>query len=361
MVNDFVEQITSPNLQNTNDRYWADESRMLLTALILILLDSTQEHPSWFTIGTIVQLVNEKYFEKLTALYQDMKEQCIASVCLSAVLFIPEKTRACIIGTLLSCLEPFTKNPDLLNMLSGESVDISQMAKEQTIVYLIYPDEKPTYNFLINAFLTQSYELLVETAANCTNDRLEIRFNYILDEFSNLPKIACFENRISEARSKNIRYFLCLQSFNQLTEKYKDNAETIISNCNNWICYSTKEMDLLNKIAELCGKEVDYNGKEHYLLSPFEIQHLKKEQDFVQVVLIKQGLYPYVSELLDYEYIPGSIYQKKKLMPQKPYSLEEDSITAETWFKYIANSTLPIPFANKSQINHKLNLFSYWC
>lgn len=345
LINDFVEQITSLNLENTNDRYWADESRMMLTAIILALLDSIKDHPSWFTIGTIVQLVNERYSEKLIALYQLMKEDCVASMCLSSVLFVPEKTRACIIGTLMSCLEPFSKNPELLNMLSGDSVDITKLSKEQTIIYLIYPDEKPTFNFIINSFLTQSYELLVETAANSTNDRLKIRVNYILDEFSNLPKISCFENRISEARSKNIRYFLCLQSLNQLTEKYKDNAETIISNCNNWICYSTKEMNFLIKIAELCGKEIDYNGNEHYLLSPFEMQHLKKEQDYVQVVLIKQGLYPYVTELRDYEYIPGAINQKKKLMPQKPYSSEEDRITAETWFNGIANRTLPIPFA----------------
>lgn len=348
LINDFVEQITSLNLENTNDRYWADESRMLLTAIILILLDSTKNNPSWFSLSTIIQLVNEKYNEKFLALYHSMREECTASMCLSSVLFMPEKTRTCIIGTLMSCLEPFSKNPELLNMLSGDSVDITKLAKEQTIIYLIYPDEKPTFNFIINSFLTQSYELLAETASNSANDRLKIRVNYILDEFSNLPKITSFENRISESRSKNIRYFLCLQSLNQLTEKYEKNAETIISNCNNWICYSTKEMDFLDKIADLCGKEADYNGNEHYLLSPFEMQHLKKEQDYVQVVLIKQGLYPYVSELLDYEYIPGTSYQKKKLMPTRLYDLNESSITAEKWFEYIIDGTLPIPFPKHS-------------
>ena len=133
-----------------------------------------------------------------------------------------------------------------------------------------------------------------------------------------------------------------------MTEKYEKNAETIISNCNNWICYSTKEMDFLEKIADLCGKETDYNGNEHYLLSPFEMQHLKKEQDYVQVVIIKQGLYPYVSELLDYEYIPGTSYQKKKLMPTRLYALNESSITAEKWFEYIIDGTLPIPFQKHS-------------
>ena len=78
------------------------------------------------------------------------------------------------------------------------------------------------------------------------------------------------------------------------------------------------------------------------------MQHLKKEQDYVQVVIIKQGLYPYVSELLDYEYIPGTSYQKKKLMPTRLYALNESSITAEKWFEYIIDGTLPIPFQKHS-------------
>ena len=147
LVNDFVEQIISPNLQNTNDRYWADESKSLLNALILVLLDSTTEHPEWFNMSVITQLANENYVDRLKAIYSNMKEDCIAAMCLSSVLYMPEKTRACIFGTLQSCLEPFSKNEELLNMLSGDSVNIANIAKDQTLIYLIYPDEKATFNF----------------------------------------------------------------------------------------------------------------------------------------------------------------------------------------------------------------------
>ncbi len=199
--------------------------------------------------------------------------------------------------------------------------------------------------------------------ATCSkNDKLEKRVNYVLDEFSNLPKIENFENRISEARSKNIRYFLCLQSFNQLTAKYKDNAETIISNCNNWICYSSKEMDFLNKIAELCSKEVDYNGREHYLLNPFSMQHLRKEIDHVQVVLIKQGLYPYVSELIDYEYIPGFPKEKKTLKKSRDIEQPRKETTASLWFDKVAHSELSSPFPKyeeKKRAKSKYKMYDF--
>ena len=348
LINDFVEQIISPCLDKTNDRYWIDEAKMLLNAVILILLDSSKNCPELFNIGVITQLASEKNVEHFKGLHSIMREDCIASMCLNSVIYMPEKTRACIFGTLQSCLEPFTKNEELLAMLSKSTVDITKLVETQTIVYLIYPDEKSTYNSLINAFLTQTYEQLVEQASISGDDRLERRLNYVLDEFSNLPKIENFENRISESRSKNIRYVLCLQSLNQLEAKYGENAETIISNCNNWLCYSSKEMDFLNRIAELCGKEVDYNGKEHYLLNPFEMQHLKKSKKTVQVVLLKQGLYPFVSELIDFEYLPDYRRAKKVLKPTAVSDGKRINFTAGIWFELVFNHCLPMPFAEKN-------------
>jgi len=356
LINDFVEQIISPNLEKTNDRYWIDEAKMLLNAIILILLDSSQNCPELFNIGVITQLASENNVEYFKSLHSAMREDCIASMCLNSVIYMPEKTRACIFGTLQSCLEPFTKNEELLSMLSNNNIDIFKLSEEQTIIYLIYPDEKTTYNSLINAFLTQSYEQLVEKASENCNDRLKIRLNYVLDEFSNLPKIESFENRISESRSKNIRYFLCLQSFNQLKAKYDKNAETIISNCNNWLCYSSKEMEFLTRIAELCGKEMDYNGNEHYLLNPFEMQHLKKSKESVQVVLIKQGLFPFVSELIDFEYLPDYRRAKKVIKSNPPSSNKKISFTAGLWFELLFNHRLPMPFSEKGGKTKKESL-----
>lgn len=348
LVNDFAEQIVSPGLEKTNDRYWIDEAKLLLTSIILILLDSSVKYPDLFNISVVTQLAGEKNVDYLKSLHSAMREDCIASMGLNSVLYLPEKTRSCVFGELQSRLEAFTKNEALSHMLSTSTIDLNKPADEQTIIYLIYPDEKSTYNVLINAFLTQSYEQLIEKASADGNDRLNIRVNYVLDEFSNLPKVENFENRISEARSKNIRYFLCLQSLNQLEFKYGKHAETILSNCNNWLCFSSKEMSFLNKIAELCGKEVDYNGVEHYLLNPFEMQHLQKGQKSVQVVLIKQGLYPFVCELKDYAYLPDCELVKKTLNTNSPLSDEKEiRFSAGVWFELVFNHRLPMPFAEK--------------
>ena len=74
----------------------------------------------------------------------------------------------------------------------------------------------------------------------------------------------------------------------------KKNAETLISNCNNWICFGSKEMKFLNKISEICGKEIDYNGIEHPLISASNIQYLRKSNDYTEVLILRQGMYFFI-------------------------------------------------------------------
>ena len=356
LTNDFVECIVNPSIEKTVDRYWGDSSKYMLNGDTLSLLDSVNDK-RYFNISNVIQFCNEGNVNKLKIIHKCMDPNSIAALCYNSSLNLQaEKTRSCIFSTLQACLEPFIKNPKLTKMLSASSFDMENLGKKQTIIYIIYPDEKTTYNFIVNMFLTQAYEILVRLASASANDRLPVRVNFVLDEFANLPKIDNFENRISEARSKNIRYILCLQSFNQLESKYGKNAETIISNCNNWICFSSKEMSFLNKIAEICGKEVDYNGTEHYLLTPSEMQQLKKEEEYAEALVIKQGLYPFVTELADFDYIPQFKTSKAK-MPERFKNAEYGKlISFNEWFSFVETDVFRSPFKKIKTRSEKQDL-----
>lgn len=91
---------------------------------------------------------------------------------------------------------------------------------------------------------------------------------------------------------------------NQLSEKYGDKiAETILSNCTNWICFSSKEIKFLGTISKLCGNVVDYNGREKPLISSSELQYLIKGNKGVEVLILRQGVRPYVVTLPYYDYL----------------------------------------------------------
>ena len=333
-------------LANTVDRYWADTSLGFLISLILILMVSVPIE--YFNICNLNQLCFEKNCATLKAMLEKMDQNTPAAYGLHTVLDLEaEKTKSCIYSSLLATMAPFSQNENLQRLMSADDIDVEKIAEKQTIIYVIYPDEKGSLNFLVNAFFTQCYETLITKSAENDNDRLPLRVNFVLDEFSNLPAIPNFDNRISEARSHNIRYFLFIQSFGQLQNKYKEHAETILSNCNNWICFSSKEIDFLSKISRICGTEVDFNGIEHDLISPSEMQHLKKYDDGAEVVIIKAGEYPFVTKLPDFAFLNLFYRLPEKKMYAVDHSVSAKFITFSQWIDMINDGTFKFPFSKE--------------
>ena len=73
-----------------------------------------------------------------------------------------------------------------------------------------------------------------------------------LSLFGQIPK---FEKLIATIRSREISACVILQAQSQLKAIYKDNAETIIGNCDTAIFLGGKEKTTLKDLAETLGKE----------------------------------------------------------------------------------------------------------
>lgn len=343
-LNDFAECIVAPALKKTTDQYWGTTSKQFLVSLALLLMDSV---PSpYFNLTNLIQLCyaeNEGYLKNMLG---KIDQTSTAAFGLHTVLDLDaEKTKSCIYSTLLSTMSPLVQNKGLLKMLSGNSFDIESICLSPTLIYVVYPDEKDSLNFAVNLFYTQCYETFIAYAAGYPNDKLPIRVNFVLDEFSNLMPISNFDNRISEARSKNIRYFLFLQSYGQLKQKYVECADTILSNCNNWICFSSKDMEFLRKVSDICGREVDYNGIEHDLISPFEMQHLIKKDEAVEVLILKQGLHPFITELPDFSCV--DIFKDYKYTSLDSIDMNSNGkfLSFNEWISKINSGDFRFPYA----------------
>ena len=152
-------------------------------------------------------------------------------------------------------------------------------------------------------FISQSYQHLIYSATQ-SGGRLSIRVNYILDEFSSLPAIGSdFPSMISAARSRNIRYLICIQSKSQLVKRYKEEAATIISNCTNWVVLFTRELELLREVSELCGQKKDRTPN----ISVYDLQHLSKEKD--EALLLAGKAKPCLVNLLDIDHFGERSYK----------------------------------------------------
>lgn len=113
---------------------------------------------------------------------------------------------------------------------------------------------------------------------------------------------------ITAARSRNIRFNLIIQSKHQLLERYKEETETIQSNCNNWIFFTSREVKLLEELSVLCGKRS--NG-EKYVIPPDSLQHLSKERG--EALILSGRLYPYITMLADIDKYDGGKYHYLKI------------------------------------------------
>jgi len=194
-------------------------------------------------------------------------------------------------------LRIFNTQEKLTKMLSGNTVDMRNIGREKTAVYVIVPDEKTTYHFLVTTFIKQVYEVLISEAQKEKDFRLPVRVNFVLDEFCNMPQIPDMPSMISAARSRNMRYYLVAQSLHQLRGKYGEDADTIKGNCDNWVFLTSKELDLLNEISDLCGYTVTADGRKRKLISVSELQRLDKEKGEALIMHARQ--YPIITEMAD--------------------------------------------------------------
>ena len=209
---------------------------------------------------------------------------------------------------------------------------------------MITPDEKTTYHRLVSLFISQSYQYLIYSALKNENRRVNIRINYILDEFSSLPAIGSdFPSMIVASRSRNIRFLIVAQSKNQLVKRYKEEAETIISNCTNWIFITSRELKLLQEISELCGK--DSNNKPN--MSIYDLQHFSKESNEALVLAGRNK--PCIVNLLDIDQFGEQNY---KIIDM--YTPERLSRTKIDFLELPESVTNCVKKKNAEQINKKI-------
>ena len=295
MLNDFVSTLSESSRKGDMDPYWIEMACALTLANLLLLMECGTEAQA--NVGNLGVLCSSSQMEALKELSRRMTEDHVGGLNFKNVLTAPAKTLDCIFTEAYSLIRIFNVQKSLVKMLSGNSVDLRNIGREKTAVYLIIPDEKTTHHFLATTFIKQAYEILIAEAQKENNFQLPVRVNFVLDEFCNMPKIQDMPAMISAARSRNMRFYLVAQSMHQLRGKYGEDADTIKGNCDNWVFLTSKELELLNEISQLCGDLVAVDSTKRSLISVSELQRLNKERGEALILHARQ--YPFISELAD--------------------------------------------------------------
>ena len=167
----------------------------------------------------------------------------------------------------ISCgarLAPFDIQ-ELREITLYDELELDTLGDRKTALFLIMSDTDSTFNFLISMIYSQLFNLLCEKADDVYGGRLPVHVRCLIDECANIGQIPNLEKLMATIRSREISACLVLQAQSQLKALYKDNADTIIGNCDSSIFLGGKEPTTLKELSQSLGKETidTYNTGEN--------------------------------------------------------------------------------------------------
>ena len=197
-------------------------------------------------------------------------------------------------------------------------------------------DTDDTFNFLIAMAYSQLFNLLCEKADKSKNNRLKVHVRCLIDEMANIGQIPNLEKLMATIRSREISACLVLQTQSQLKSIYKDNADTIIGNCDSTLFLGGREPGTLKELSAQLGKETidTYNtgetrGREES--HTLNYQKLGKDlmtQDELAVmdggkcILQLRGVRPFLSDKYDITRHPNYKYTSD-FDPRNAFDIEK--------------------------------------
>ena len=321
-----IAEIICRSEASLKDPYWDTAASDFCYGLILFLFmycKKNNVNPNMVNMSNLVCLRRSMFKgrEPVSSfwIYAEADKEYGSMICaaLSGTFQNAENTRANILTHFDSKIRSFAARQDLLDMLSSNNLSLENVGQIKTAIYLIIPDEKTSCHNLVSMFVKQSYEYFIEQTQCLENNVMPVRINYVLDEFSSLPKIKDFPAMITAARSRNIRFCLIVQSKYQLLRNYELDAETIRSNCLNWIFITSRELDFLKEISDLCGNR----SNDTPVLSISELQCLDRKKG--EVLILSDRMGPYLTFMpsidvydnMKYETLPFEKLLDEKLEP----------------------------------------------
>lgn len=341
LIENFAKSVTK-NL-SSKDMYWEKSANAVLTALCYALIEdaNSEEEVNLYSLYNLLVEHGSKNIERYNSLdlyFQQKPMGSLAKMAYATGSFAKGETRATLFSVLATTIKMFS-DVGIANLTSRTSFELDSIGKKKTAVYLIIPDEKESRHELASLFIDQCYQALVNTAQSLPSGKMPIRVNFILDEFANMPPISSISNKITVSRSRNIRFYLVLQDFDQLKETYKEASGTIKSNCTNWIYLLTSDNETAKEISTRLGKytisssrvstssrleQLDYNisndkslmGRE--LLTSDELMRFK----FGEALFMKTRLYPIKSKVMPVGNYPIDIKFSKVPKKSKVYEIQ---------------------------------------
>ncbi len=314
----------------SGEDFWVKAERLYYSALIgYIWYEAPEEEKNFITLLDLINASearedDEEYQSPVDLLFAQLEEKDPDHFAVKQYRKFKMAAGKTLKSILISCgarLAPFDIK-ELRDLMETDELELDTLGDSKSALFVIISDTDSTFNFVAALMYSQLFNLLCDKADDFYGGRLPVHVRLILDEFANIGQIPNFDKLIATIRSREISASIILQSQSQLKAIYKDNADTIVGNCDSTFFLGGKEKSTLKEISELLGKETidSYNQSENrgsQISHGLSYQKLGKElmtQDELAVmdggkcIFMLRGVRPFLSDKYDLTRHPNYKY-----------------------------------------------------
>ena len=278
-ASEIISALAAGQEANRNiDPFWPETAKAYNNGVIPLMIDSFPKADSVNFMSLADFFTDESASIVKDFVSEHFKTSNAALTNLRTVLSEPEKTKMSTLSTCSSFIQPFIQNDKLARMISRSTCELEELTEEKTAFYVITDDTTTLCNTIVGVMISQLQTILVDKAFHSPKGKLKHRVNFICDEFCSFP-IPNICEALATHRSRNIRYFLCIQSLDLLKKRYQ-NYKSILTNCATTLFLGSTETELLEDISNRLGKtSITASGHEEPLISVPELMTLRKAWD----------------------------------------------------------------------------------
>lgn len=258
--------------EKAGEDFWVKAEKLYYTALIgYIFYEAPREEKNFATLldmidASEVREDDETYMNPIDRLFEALEKKEPTHFAVKQYKKYKLAAGKTAKSILISCgarLAPFDIR-ELRDLMSEDELELDTLGDRKTALFVIISDTDDTFNFVVSIMYSQLFNLLCDKADDVYGGRLPVHVRCLLDEFANIGLIPKFEKLIATIRSRGISASIILQAQSQLKAIYKDNADTIVGNCDSTLFLGGKEKTTLKELSETLGKEtIDlYNTSE---------------------------------------------------------------------------------------------------
>ena len=258
--------------EKAGEDFWVKAEKLYYTALIgYIFYEAPREEKNFATLldmidASEVREDDETYMNPIDRLFEALEKKEPTHFAVKQYKKYKLAAGKTAKSILISCgarLAPFDIQ-ELRDLMQEDELELDTLGDRKTALFVIISDTDDTFNFVVSIMYSQLFNLLCDKADDVYGGRLPIHVRCLLDEFANIGLIPKFEKLIATIRSREISASIILQAQSQLKAIYKDNADTIVGNCDSTLFLGGKEKTTLKELSETLGKEtIDlYNTSE---------------------------------------------------------------------------------------------------